>query len=450
MYTRANSTCCWLFANTLSIACLLLTGLSTHAQTVTFDTPGTTTWTVPAGANLISVEAWGGGGGGSKGYSNLKGTGGGGGGFASGTLSVNPGDVISITVGSGGVGAVLSGHGGDGGNSEVSFSINTLTAYGGGGGRSFSTPAGTGGYGGTGSFTGAWTSTASRCGGYGATLTAPTAPSPGGGAGGGAGQTANGKNAGNATSNCSNAGGGPNGGGATGLGGAGGNGGAGNSNGDPGIARGGGGGGNAGAGFGGSGADGIVILTYTASAVLPVELVQFSATTDECYINLAWSTASEEKFSHFEIERSLDGRVFAQLSTILGQNNPDGASYSFTDKTINSSAYFRLKMVDIDGEFDYSKIIEISNDCKGKSILLFPNPVQYGHAFTIKISAYVGDENGVIKGELIAPSGKVVKVFDLNEGFNQLSLDGLSPASYWLRVIDEKGLPTYERLVLVE
>ncbi|MCU0348570.1 MAG: hypothetical protein MUC59_16655 [Saprospiraceae bacterium] len=364
-------------------------------------------------------------------------------------MSVNPGDVITITVGSGGLGALSSGHGGDGENSEVSLSSNILTAYGGGGGRSFNTPAGTGGYGGTGSFTGAWTSTASRCGGYGATLTSPTAPSPGGGAGGGAGQSANGKNAGNTTSNCSNTGGGPAGGSPTGFGGAGGNGGVGNSNGDAGIARGGGGGGNAGTGFGGNGANGFVSIFYAVS-LLPVELKTFTASPDGCNTKLAWSTASEAEFSHFEIERSLDGQSFAHLGNVLGANNPTGSSYLFTDETINASVYYRLKMMDIDGNFEYSKILEFTNDCSSKSIFLFPNPVQYGQVFSIKIAGYKSNENGVIKGELIAPTGMIAKVFELNEGYNQLSLAGLPPASYFLKVTGDAEDFKYQRLIILE
>jgi len=60
-----------------------------------FRTSGTFTFTVPAGVTSVIVEVWGGGGGG-----GLRD--GGSGGYVKGDISVTPGEVISVTVGSGG------------------------------------------------------------------------------------------------------------------------------------------------------------------------------------------------------------------------------------------------------------------------------------------------------------------------------------------------------------
>jgi hypothetical protein len=77
----------------------------------TMTTPGgIQTWTVPAGVTRIMVECWGGGGGGQRAiglnanplFNNLSGIGGGAGGYASRSISVTPGQVLSIIVGSGG------------------------------------------------------------------------------------------------------------------------------------------------------------------------------------------------------------------------------------------------------------------------------------------------------------------------------------------------------------
>ncbi|HSK13577.1 MAG TPA: hypothetical protein VK907_10205, partial [Phnomibacter sp.] len=47
------------------------------AQTITYSTPGTTTWTAPAGVTSIQVQAWGAGGGGGGSNGNTGGSGGG-------------------------------------------------------------------------------------------------------------------------------------------------------------------------------------------------------------------------------------------------------------------------------------------------------------------------------------------------------------------------------------
>ncbi len=232
------------------------------ASTTTLSSSGS--YTVPANAKSVSIQVWGAGGGGSKGYTGLKGTGGGGGGYALQIVSVNPGDVIAVTVGTGGLGATVSGNGNDGGTSSATAGSTTISATGGLAGVSTNTPSGTGGTGGSGT-NGAY----NYSGGGGANITLPAQSTPGGGAGGSAGTSSNGNNAGNTTPGSGTPG-------ATAVagGGAGGSGSsATNGDGSAGGFPGGGGGGNAGTGNGGNGANGVVIITayytkitYTAAS----------------------------------------------------------------------------------------------------------------------------------------------------------------------------------------
>lgn len=92
-----------------------------------------------------------------------------------------------------------------------------------------------------------------------------------------------------------------------------------------------------------------------------------------CSNRSAWSTASEKRFSHFEVERSLDGRSFSLLGKVLGHSNPSGCLI-YLDQNNETTAYYRLKMVDMDGSSDYSKIVETTNDCRGKTVSIFPDP----------------------------------------------------------------------------
>ena len=88
-----------------------LTFTVTNFSSQLFDTPGTTTWTVPAGVTSISVAAVGGGGGGAQ---NTSGGSGGSGGLLNyvNSVAVTPGDVYTVIVGSGG--ATGSGYGQNG------------------------------------------------------------------------------------------------------------------------------------------------------------------------------------------------------------------------------------------------------------------------------------------------------------------------------------------------
>jgi hypothetical protein len=54
------------------------------------------------------------------------------------------------------------------------------------------------------------------------------------------------------------------------------------------------------------------------AVVLHVELISFSGTAKECSYALSWSVAGEENFSHYEVEKSTDGRTFTTFSRVEG------------------------------------------------------------------------------------------------------------------------------------
>ena len=143
----------------LSLGLVMTPGGQVGAATLDFTTPGTFNWTVPAGVTQITVEAWGAGGagGGSDDYISCQGAGGAGGGggayAASSTVSVTPGQNLTIVVGAGGTG-VYGLNGNDGNPSFVGPDANPAHAYvraAGGSGGTANTAGGTppGGAGGT-------------------------------------------------------------------------------------------------------------------------------------------------------------------------------------------------------------------------------------------------------------------------------------------------------------
>ncbi|WP_395049927.1 T9SS sorting signal type C domain-containing protein [Flavobacterium sp.] len=182
-----------------------LFGNTLIAQTQTFTTPGTTTWTCPAGVTSINVEAWGGGGAGaSVGNGSNGGFGGGGGGaYASSLMSVIPGTNYTIVVGKGGTASSKNNDpNDDGGNST--FNSTSVKAAGGSGAFSTQRTGGAGGTAANSSGTIRWS------GGNGADGSTSVFNSGGGGGGAGsieAGGNASGTTAGTGTSSFGGAGG---------------------------------------------------------------------------------------------------------------------------------------------------------------------------------------------------------------------------------------------------
>lgn len=87
---------------------------------------------------------------------------------------------------------------------------------------------------------------------------------------------------------------------------------------------------------------------------------------------IEWRTVLENSFSHFEVQRSQDGRVFRTLGTLRAGGA--GYEYAFTDaEPLNGTGYYRLKMVDEDGTFQYSSVLTGKSDRRGQPII-YPNP----------------------------------------------------------------------------
>ncbi len=109
----------------------------------------------------------------------------------------------------------------------------------------------------------------------------------------------------------------------------------------------------------------------------PVELISFDAFAKQDQIELEWQTASETNNSHFVLEHSLDGLTFTALENIAGAGNSVSLqNYRYTDPTpMQGLNYYRLKQVDLDGEFSYSEIKTVFLQVS-ETVFLFPNPAK--------------------------------------------------------------------------
>ncbi len=123
----------------------------------------------------------------------------------------------------------------------------------------------------------------------------------------------------------------------------------------------------------------------TTIGVIPVELISFTANQKNSTIELNWSTATETNNKGFEIQKSVmqlsSGSQNKEWKTI-GFINGKGTTteirnYLFVDKDIIDGKYFyRLKQIDFDGSYKYSKVIEVNIIQPTEFVLNqnYPNP----------------------------------------------------------------------------
>lgn len=173
--------------------------------------------------------------------------------------------------------------------------------------------------------------------------------------------------------------------------------------------------------------------TITISVVLPIELTAFDIqNTEGGKANLTWSTASERGASHFDIERSRDGKTFEKVGEVKAKG--ETANYAFTDsKAVSGTLYYRLKMVDFDGTTDYSKIVSVQAYGKGK----------------VKIYPTVTADNLVVEGAksvtIVNMMGQVVLQREMNSSV--VSLQELPKGIYIVKGEATEGGTFLEKIV---
>jgi hypothetical protein len=108
--------------------------------------------------------------------------------------------------------------------------------------------------------------------------------------------------------------------------------------------------------------------------VLTAELIDFKAISHKSTVDLLWQTASERDMSHFDIEQSTDGLTFSKIGETKAANKAN--SYIFNvEGPLSIRTYFRLKIVNSDGSFTYSKVLSVAFG-KELTVKAFPNPIQ--------------------------------------------------------------------------
>ncbi|GAB3588903.1 Ig-like domain-containing protein [Hymenobacter daeguensis] len=131
--------------------------------------------------------------------------------------------------------------------------------------------------------------------------------------------------------------------------------------------------------------------TVGVSRPLPVELIRFEAAWTEGSPLLSWTTASEKHSAYFGIERSLDGRNFAEIGqrTSAGSTS-ERSDYYYSDLSLSSTSsmvYYRLRQVDADGTTSYSPVRSVlaTAGANAFSASVFPNP--FAHTATVLLRA---------------------------------------------------------------
>ncbi len=172
--------------------------------------------------------------------------------------------------------------------------------------------------------------------------------------------------------------------------------------------------------------------TITVSSTLPVTLSGFTGRREANDILLNWETLNETAFSHFVIERSVDGANF----NFAGRENAKGASgsglYHYKDAQAPAGRlYYRLKMIDLNGAFTYSKTLVFSQNA---AVVQSVRPNPFVNQITTYLALSKAQQVTLTVGNL---NGGIIKqmVFNAARGNNTFTISQLQHLSKGLYLL---------------
>jgi hypothetical protein len=177
---------------------------------------------------------------------------------------------------------------------------------------------------------------------------------------------------------------------------------------------------------------------------LPVTLTKMTAKVIENRdVAIEWETSSEVGFDHFELQKSTNPKTgFSFLADIAPRAI---GKYQYLDKTVQPGApqYYRLKMIDLNGQYAWSKIVLARLEKAAVQLTVFPNPAS--DEITVTCSEPVSGF------KLISNAG--ITVFDKpteNEARNEkLNVAGYRTGIYQLKIRLKDGTEVIRKILLI-
>lgn len=188
-------------------------------------------------------------------------------------------------------------------------------------------------------------------------------------------------------------------------------------------------------------------VSVEVKGTLPLTLLSFSGNYAGNQVNLFWTTTEEKDVSHFEIERSEDGTRFTNIAAVPVQNSTAAEHhYSYVvNGTLQTAAYFRLRMVDIDGKYEYSRVLMVKPEAqKSAALKALPNPfvqqlyLQYHSPQAGRINIRILNAGGVLVYQRLLPVMTGENLLPVKES------SAWAPGHYFIRIQDERTAETVQ------
>ncbi len=192
-------------------------------------------------------------------------------------------------------------------------------------------------------------------------------------------------------------------------------------------------------------------VTLNGTSPLPVNLVSFTGKSANNAVKLNWVTAWEKSNQGFDIQKGMNAESFETVGFVAGNSSTQSQSvYAFTDTDVlpETVYYYRLKQKDLDGRFEFSKIIAVRASVGEQKVDLavFPNPSNGNFSLSTPDSKAVNVRLYTISGSEVPIAASQT---DSAGSLGITAKNALSPGLYFLNVKPADGAkPTLLRVLV--
>jgi len=118
------------------------------------------------------------------------------------------------------------------------------------------------------------------------------------------------------------------------------------------------------------------MFSTNVPAVVPVSLFSFKGMITGDKVELTWITATEQNSKGFAVERSYNGTNFTEIGFVPSSGNSNQQrAYQYSDRDIpKENNYYRLKQVDNDDKYEYSRVVLVKNPLRSNAFRVLNNP----------------------------------------------------------------------------
>lgn len=184
---------------------------------------------------------------------------------------------------------------------------------------------------------------------------------------------------------------------------------------------------------------------FVSLSILPVQFISFNVQKANGKVKLGWTTENEMNNSHFNIEKSVDGKSWNVIGMVFAKEGGSVNSYEFVDGSKQqSNSYYRIQQVDRDGAVSYSRI-QVIREQQTQNLATIYSPAK--NSVRVKFEAPVSSS---VEVRLYNANGQMLgsKAASQASTSVDLTMNSIRNGAYIVQVLDQHGLIESKKIVL--